>query len=49
MKNPIKLTIEDIAVLVSQCKDLGVGCDIRLIPIDTKKDEEKDGTEDDSR
>lgn len=44
MKNPMQLTIKDIANLVSQCKEMNVGCNIQFFPIEKEK---KDGADND--
>ena len=42
MKNPMPLTIKDIANLVSQCKEMNVGCNIQFFPIEKEKKENAD-------
>ena len=42
MKNPMKLTIKDIAYLVSHCKEMNVGCNIQFFPIEKEKKESAD-------
>ena len=37
MKNPMQLTIKDIAYLVSHCKEMNVGCNIQFFPIEKEK------------
>ena len=44
MKNPMQLTIKDIANLVSQCEKMGVVFNVQFFPI---KKEEQDGTNND--
>lgn len=40
MKDPIKLTIEDITKLIDQCEAMGVACHIEFVPIKKEKGSE---------
>ena len=44
MKNPMQVTIKDIANLVSHCKEMNVGCNIQCVAIGKEK---KDGADND--
>ena len=44
MKDPMQLTIMDMATIISECEDRGVGCRIEFVPI--KKEQENDSNED---
>lgn len=43
MKNPIKLTIEDITKLIDRCEAMGVACHIEFVPIKKEKESEVQG------